>query len=385
MEAAAPVVLRARPRRLHCELICHSNSKHLQYVFTGFALLARRGLIDLRQSIVKQSAVLPQRVQHLRTARHAHLRVVVDGRLRLHYDTHDSEEIDEEYFEQADHYFKRSYSRAYVERAGYDMGKIHPLGLYYEVYPNGLDLRRYSRILALEHGGTTKVRKLVHAVPKLSEAEALPDFDAPPRILFNVKAWDPHDAADRLPEKVEERRQLNEMRARCLRLLKAEFGSAFYGGFVHGPYARKHFRDLLLPDERLASKSNYMKLLRSFPICVATTGLHGSIGAKFAEYICLSKAILSERLSYEVPGDIQEGRNYLQFTTAEECVAQARRLFDDAELRHRLMVNNARYYNAWLRPDVLVLNTLLTACGEQGRRAAPEQHQRNGDCYASRP
>src|SRR5690606_15452943 len=126
------------------------------------------------------------------------------------------------------------------------------------VYPDGVDPDRYLRILRLERGLAWKLRKLLHAVPRISKAEALPDFDAPPRILFNVKAWDPHDVADRPAEKIEERRQLNEMRARCLRLLKAEFGPAFFGGFVHGPYARRHFRDLLLPNRWLQMRSNYL-------------------------------------------------------------------------------------------------------------------------------
>jgi hypothetical protein len=106
-----------------------------------------------------------------------------------------------------------------------------------------------------------------------------------------------------------------------------------------------------------------MHAARIWLICVATTGLHGSIGGKFAEYVCLSKAILSEKLQYAVPGDLREGRNYLEFTTADECVEQAWRLFSDRALRNRLMCNNARYYNAWLRPDMLILNSLLTAYG----------------------
>lgn len=366
----APLAVRSEPSaslltagsaRWQCELICHSNSKHLQYIYTGFSLLRRRGLIDLRQRIANDAIVLPQRVQHLRNARHAHLKVIVNGALRLHYDTHDSEDIDEEYLAQADYYFKRSYSEAHLRRRGYDTTKIRPLGLYYEVYPDGMDVHRWIRILKLERGLETRARKLVHAVPKMAAVEALPDYAAPPRILLNLKAWDPFDQPDRLQEKVEERIRLNDMRAQCLRMLRSEFGPAFSGGFVHSAYARRHYPDLLLPDQEAASKHNYLRLLKSFPICVATTGLHGSIGAKFAEYVCLAKAILSERLLYIAPGDLREELNYLPFSTAEECVAQARRLFDDADLRHRLMSNNARYYNASLRPDALVLNTLLRA------------------------
>ncbi|RPI62524.1 MAG: hypothetical protein EHM50_03810, partial [Lysobacterales bacterium] len=79
-------------------------------------MLRRRGLIDLCQRITKEPIVLTQRVQHLRDGRHAHLRVILNGSLRLHYDTHDSEHVDEEYLGQADHYFKRSYSESHLKQ-----------------------------------------------------------------------------------------------------------------------------------------------------------------------------------------------------------------------------------------------------------------------------
>jgi len=196
--------------------------------------------------------------------------------------------------------------------------------------------------------------------------QALPDYAAPPRLLFNVKAFDPHNEPDRLAAKAEERMQINEMRAACIRALRTEFGRHFFGGFVPSGYARKHFKDELIREPELAAKKNYLRLLEAHPICVATTGLHGSIGGKFAEYVCLSKAILSERLNFSVPGALREGDNYLQFATVDECVEQARRLFVDRELRQRLMSHNARYYHAFLRPDMLILNTLLSAGARAG-------------------
>jgi len=352
----------SRARRIHCELRCHSNSKHLQQIFTGFWALEQRGLIDVSQRLLREPIVQPTRVQHLRDARHAHVRVLVNGALRLHYDTFDGREIDEEYLAQCDYYFKRSYDEPYLKNQGYDTAKIKPLGLYYEVYPDRFERRRIRRALALSQGLADFVRKTVKSIPTIRSMQALPDYDAPPRILFNVKAFDPHNEPERTLEKTEERVQINEMRAACIRRLRAEFGVAFFGGFVPSSYARKHFADALIPEPSLTVKRNYMKLLQSHPICVATTGLHSSIGGKFAEYVCLSKAVLSEKLSYAVPGDLREGNNYLTFTTAEECAVQARRLMSDSDLRHRLMTNNARYFNAWLRPDMLILNSLLTAC-----------------------
>lgn len=351
----------AAQHRIQCELLCHSNSKHLQQIFTGFAALRQRGLIRLRQRFLREPILRADRTQHLRDARHAHLRVLMDERLRLHYDTFDGHEIDEEYLDGCDFYFKRSYDEPYLRSRGYPLEKVKPLGLYYEVYADRYDLLRIPRALSLRDGMTDTLRKLVKTIPRIRSMEALPDYDSPPRILFNVKAFDPHNEPSRTPEKVRERVEINEMRAACVRALRAEFGADFFGGFVPSAYARKHFGDVLITEPHLAAKHNYMKLLQRHPICVATTGLHGSIGGKFAEYVCLSKAILSERLNYTVPGPLCEGENYLQFSTAKQCVEQATRLFVDRDLRQRLMANNARYYNGWLRPDMLILNTLLTA------------------------
>ena len=96
-ESSAPAVARSprRAARFHCELRCHSNSKHLQQLFTGFRELELRGLIDVEQRILREPIVLADRVQHLRDARHAHLRVVLNRSVRLHYDTFDGCEIDE--------------------------------------------------------------------------------------------------------------------------------------------------------------------------------------------------------------------------------------------------------------------------------------------------
>jgi hypothetical protein len=104
-----------------------------------------------------------------------------------------------------------------------------------------------------------------------------------------------------------------------------------------------------------------MKLLKRFPICIATTGIHGSIGWKIAEYVSYSKAIVTERLNYRVPGNFEKELNYLEFVSPEDCVESAVRLFQDYKLRCQLMINNYRYYQSYLRPDSLVMNTLAIA------------------------
>jgi hypothetical protein len=174
-----------------------------------------------------------------------------------------------------------------------------------------------------------------------------------------TQAWD-HNKA-RSKAKSEERDFMNNTRAQCIRLLKKEFGVHFLGGFAHSVYSNDRFRDCLLPDNKLSQKKNYMELLREFPICIATTGLHGSIGWKLAEYVSYSKAIVTERLNYQVPGHFQKELNYLDFVSPEDCVESAVRLFHNYNLRCQFMINNYRYYYSYLRPDSLVLNTLAIA------------------------
>jgi hypothetical protein len=143
-------------------------------------------------------------------------------------------------------------------------------------------------------------------------------------------------------------------------LLKDALGPRFTGGFSHNRFTLEQYPDLLAPAGS-TSQQNYLRTLQSFPICVASTGLHGSTGWKLAEYVAFSKAILSERLVYTTPGPFAPHRNYIEFTSPEECLSGALRLVEDTALRQQLMQSNAAYYGAYLQPDALVRNALTTA------------------------
>ncbi len=351
--------------RIKCKIICHSNSRHLSQLYTGFYLLHRADCIDLSQEIHQLNFKDEKKPQHLQDVKHAHLQAIINDTIKVYYDAHDSCEVDENILYEVDFYFKRSYLPESI--SGRHKAKIHPLGLFYEIYPDHLDRFALKRAIGLDRG----VRLLGEALralklnsfftPRLQAMHSLPNFLQSPGILFMTKAWDPYDHPDRLPQKIEERKRLNQTRASCIKLLRREFGDLFYGGLAHTDYAKKHFKDLLLPANRFSLKRNYINLLKSYPICLATTGLHGSTGAKFAEYVAFSKAIVSEKLTYQVVGNLEPGKNYLEFDSTEECVNLVSQLVDNEELRNFIMINNYRYYLSYLRPDSLVLNTLLTA------------------------
>jgi len=212
---------------ISCRLLYQSASPHIQQLYTGFRLLHRSGFLRLSQEMRRTPVSYRNDAPHLADASHAHLDAVVGEQLRLHFDTHDSQELALGELASCDFYFKRSYLPAAVEALpANERGKVIPLGLNYRVLP----------------------------------------------------------------------------------------------------------------------------------------------GWKMAEYVAFSKAILSERLVYETPGSFAPGKNYIEFTSPEECLNGAVRLIEDVALRQQLMRSNAAYYRDYLRPDALVRNALKIAIekGAQG-------------------
>jgi hypothetical protein len=359
--------------RPHCEVQTWSQDAHLAQVYTGLAMLSRDKRITLDQKCVGWAGPDTSKPQYLRNATATHAMLIVDGSTRIYYDTHDAPEVDERAASLADLYFKRSYSQSTIPASLKE--KIQPLGLNYAVYSDDFDRFELRRALADLPSAQARVRLLAGVVargfdlqaaaqgyrPTVTAMHAAPRPWDVPRVLFMARAWDPADQADREHEQREQRVEINQTRARCVVLLRKEFGAAFTGGFKHTPYAIQQYRHVLLDDPSLASKRTYLDLLASHPICVATTGLHGSIGWKFGEYVAFSKAIVSEQLLCSVPGHLTAGMHYLEFHTPEECVEAAVALFEDAELRHKMMNANSDYYNTYLRPDQMIARTLRQA------------------------
>lgn len=81
------------------------------------------------------------------------------------------------------------------------------------------------------------------------------------------------------------------------------------------------------------------------------------------EYVAAAKAIVTEPIPAVLPGDFQEGSHYLTFTSAEECVAAVDRLVRNPALLENIQNANYRYYQNYLKPDVMIRNTLKIADG----------------------
>jgi hypothetical protein len=143
-----------------------------------------------------------------------------------------------------------------------------------------------------------------------------------------------------------------------LKICREEFGNIFLGGLIDNEYSRRIAPEYIShPDQ--TKKLNYLNNVKNSNICLATKGLHKSSAWKFGEYIACSKAIISEPIEYSVTGEFTPEHNYLEFSNDNQLIDNINLLLNDNLLINKIMKNNYDYYNEFLRPDKLILNSLL--------------------------
>lgn len=349
-------------------LECRSNSMHLAQLYTGFGELEGSGVITCDWIVSGQHSAYRYSTPYLEAR-------LNDDLVMLYDETDDfciSESID---FSKIDFLLKRSFNPTYVVTHPFAQ-KILPLGLNYFVL--GKHDRRVHRVLRAKNDWP-KLRHLLKVmIPsrlqfltstpstavQISNYEYVPDILSSPKVLFITQLWRPSRVSS--PELKEDRERINQMRVELVKLLRQEFKSHFIGGLVANDYAVEHHKDCVIENTELTKKQNFIQLVKDSPICVTSNGLLGSIGYRFAEYIAASRAVVSERNVNRVYGDFQVGRNHLDFTTPEECVEQTMRLFNDDAFRGQMMWNNYLYYHRYLRPDMVVLNSLYDVLEASG-------------------
>ncbi|MBO7726853.1 MAG: glycosyltransferase family 1 protein [Thermoguttaceae bacterium] len=272
--------------------------------------------------------------------------------------------------DRCDFVFKRSYSPTFAQ-ALRNRGRYFPLGLFYRYFPKrnrreNSVMRKIAQIERILHGWsrTDQLAAETGNVDKYWTIGSAKRTDID--ILFTTRLWDIASVKTKAPKTdASDREERNRERIDFLRALRRHSGRTIISGVSDSPIARQLCPDLILSD-RYTARANYRNLLRRSKVCVTTTGLSKSIGGRFAEYISAGKAIVTTPLYFTVTGDLSEGKNYLTFTTADELIAQAEKLLSDGELRRDMELQNVLYYTHYVRPDVQVLNTIITVL-EQGK------------------
>jgi len=320
-----------------------SNARHLQQVFTGMEVLAAKGEITLKYQF------------NIEQDHRSGLALKVNSR-KVFIDTHDSPEISQDDYAKCDIYFKRTLK----PEDSAVMSKLTPFGLYFEIYPSAPSLKTTKRYMTFsESGASAKLKTFIKSVDTGNKLSFMPraqqfenSYPAGNTVMFYVRLWDPDfDKEFEITEaEAADRRLINSLRIDCVRQLKARFGDRALVGVMDDEYARKVAPELVISASD-TSKQSYLERVKQAGVCIASTGLHESVGAKFAEYVALGKPIVSEAFNYVLPGDLQEGKHYLQYCSAEECTDQVASLLESPEAMRQMREANLAYYQSVLTPE----------------------------------
>lgn len=331
-----------------------SNIAHTYQVYTGLCMLRDKGIIDLE--LIKGNA---------QPSNSSLIRLEIDHK-QVCIDLSDSCEFqNKERLSSFDLYFKRMLLKEDENE------KIRPFGLNYPVlYSNDNFVARGYAVGGLKSGMKSFARKntilssvldinIAHKNSSVSHFERLPLLETDNmRIIFYSRLWNPDKVKD--DDKKNQRVVMNDIRIKAVSLLKKELGNRFIGGIQRDEYSEKVAGESLVQDNSIVHKKTYLANLRKSHIGIATEGLEESIGFKFAEYMAMSMAIVSNPIDmYSLPGNFEKGIHYLPYTSAEECVTQCIRLMEDKKMYLDMSVANMRYYTDYLRPDKLIFNCLI--------------------------
>lgn len=355
-------------------------SSHIAQTVFGFLMLARDGVVDLSFSFETDEALPP-----------SSWLVEIDGR-RVCCDTADANlnlpaEVDTLLEKNFDFIFKRSLDPA-IAREVKHKDRYLPLGLFFRFFPPrcnitavfGAQRSMFWRRFALILRTLTNRNGIKSLVPYVSDVDRdwtvssapNPDID----ILFSTRLWNdcktnPNRGRQAFPmghgacfTDAPDWKERTEERIAFLREFREHFkGRNIVCGVSDSPLARELCPDLVLP-HRVTDRANYRKMIGRSKVGVTTTGLWGSTGGKFTEFVSAGKAIVSNPLRHVVPGEFAEGKNYLVFTDREELFERCERLLTRPEEARLMGLRNAWYYRHYVRPDVMVLNMIRTVLGE---------------------
>ena len=355
---------------LDCKVVYAASGEHNSQLFAGLGALAAQGRI---KASVKTRSLASTEIG-------TRLDILINGRHRIVYDLSDGGSINPAHgIEEADVYFKRSYGWRAKEHS--QTKKIFPFGLNHPVFaPHDWAARRcLAELLSMRPQNAkekmiraTRMSKILSRALRMNGgrwSSWIDRFSAPPSLsempsaLLLTQTWDPDTQTD--PDTVESWRQLNEMRASCIRLLREQLGPRFLGGLRATSHSIREFPEFVVP-KAITRRSNYLKIVARTDVCITTSGLAGSTGWRLPEYLAASRSIVTEPLRFQVPGPFGAGTNYLEMRTPEECVEQVLALMENPQQRLAMMQHNGEYYERFVRPDAIVWNSLSKAASHLG-------------------
>lgn len=313
-----------------------SESPHTSIFFVGMEKLKKQGLCQVEYQKVEEGKYpTPHMVE-----------CIVDGK-KVAFDYLDGYNFKNmadasKYIESCDLYFKRSFSNEKNDVL-FPMckNKIRSLGFnfYVTCINNPIDWRYTSKGILQ---AIRLKRRMECSIDKFEQRANRKKKNI--KILFLTRLYKGEDL-------------LNKMRAEIILKLKDKYPNNFIGGLYPDEFSKEQYPDLVV-DSDICEKQNYMRIMKKSDICIATTGLHESIGWKMGEYVAVARGIVSEKLNYRVPGNFKEEKNYLVFSNIDECIDAVDRLYTSPSTLYQMKKNNEKYYKRFGRPDKQIWNAL---------------------------
>jgi hypothetical protein len=333
---------------LTCE-IEFLKSPHTFQLYNGLSKLQSMGLVDVKYKKTSDGNINKPIVRALVNNKFKVVYDMLDG---LNWISGSSEENFEWFrkeFSDVDFYFKRSFSSAFAETMK-DVCKVLPLGLNYPMH--------YDHKISIVHQlkNFINYHNYNNSLLAAEMFEHGPVINDPIKILFQTRLWNPDDT--KTISAKQDRKNLNENRIACIDACKEEFGELFTGGLTKDAFSTTMRKDLCIQNSH-TDKVAYLRQMKKHSICIATTGLYGSIGWKFGEYIAASRTVISEPLEYAVPGNLERDVHYLEFTDPASLIKSIRTLMNDRSKLQQMMNVNNEYYNNYVKPEKLLLNSLM--------------------------
>lgn len=323
-----------------------SKIPHVAQIISGFHLLKKEYRIDFVDCTEKNKySYMPIVSVHY-------------NGLKIIYDMLDGYQYKDEileYYKLCDVYFKRSFSIEKNIKYGL-VEKMQPLGFNYYFTYLGSPVNYepiWKSILKPFLGKTPET----YYTSKRFEGKAKKHGENL-KILFLTRLWDVNETSS--IKLKEERNYINEMRLEIIRRLREKYKAQVIAGLQNDIVSQRMASDLIMPSH-FTDRRKYISLMHEADICIGSMGLHESIGWKTGEYIAAAKAIVNEEFRYQVPGNFLRGENYLPFKTVKECLDAVDFLMNSPEKCFEMKQKNEIYYRSYLRPDILVKNSLFNA------------------------
>lgn len=320
---------------MKADLEFNPKMAHSRQILAGYEMLAEKNILQLN---VKRNYKMPKGM----------VIVKIENKMIV-YDTEDkADAFFEKELELCDYYFKRSliHGKKYSN-------KIKPLG-----FNCWVDYSR-NNIFGIRFIIEGFLRKVLGKPPYYFHYK---NIEYPPivnnnkkYIIFFTQLYDPKAKDVENDEIAIERQEINNYRIECIKKVKEEFGEKAYVGLYDNKYTREIAPEYIIP-KKYTKKENFIKLMQKCNVCICTKGLHNSNGWRLAEYISSSRCIFTENLYHDVVGDFKSNQNYIIFKDSNDLINQIKNL--ESEKMEKIMIENFKYYNEYLKPDILILNSL---------------------------